>query len=110
MEASPYYASIGRGNESETKTYGPDGKIDRLPLYYDNYFVPRGYASVSVDLVGTNRSLGCNDLGGLSDVQCSTACAATVARPQATSRRSGPSVTIGPPRHGYGPACSWSTA
>lgn len=39
-----------------------------MPLFYDNYFVPRGYAFVAVDLAGTSRSDGCVDVGGRSDV------------------------------------------
>jgi len=68
MDASPYYACCGRGNESQLKTYDSAGKPVQFPLYYDNYFVPRGYAIVLVDLAGTNRSNGCVDIGGPSDV------------------------------------------
>src|SRR5699024_8519304 len=56
MDASPYYESIGRGNESEIKDPDGDGVNDLFPLYYDNYFVPRGYAVVLTDMVGTNNS------------------------------------------------------
>ncbi|OEJ61769.1 Xaa-Pro dipeptidyl-peptidase [Streptomyces agglomeratus] len=73
MDASPYYACCGRGNESQKKTYDADGNPVRFPLYYDNYFVPRGYAFVAVDLAGTNRSDGCVDVGGHSDVQSAKA-------------------------------------
>jgi X-Pro dipeptidyl-peptidase len=68
MDASPYYATLGRGNESERKKYGSDGTITTFPLYYDNYFVPRGYAVVQVDLPGTTRSTGCDDVGGPTEV------------------------------------------
>ena len=68
MEASPYYTCCGRGNESEIKTYDANGTITKEPLYYDNYFVPRGYAFVAVDLAGTNRSTGCGDVGGKAEV------------------------------------------
>jgi X-Pro dipeptidyl-peptidase len=68
MDASPYYSCCGRGNESELKTYDSAGKPVKFPLFYDNYFVPRGYAVVLVDLAGTNRSAGCADVGGPSDV------------------------------------------
>lgn len=68
MEASPYYACCGRGNESEFKEYDSSGTITKEPLYYDNYFVPRGYAFVAVDLLGTNRSTGCEDVGGREEV------------------------------------------
>ncbi|MER5205444.1 Xaa-Pro dipeptidyl-peptidase [Streptomyces sp. NPDC002825] len=73
MDASPYYACCGRGNESQKKTYDADGNPVQLPLFYDNFFVPRGYAFVAVDLAGTNRSDGCDDVGGRSDVQSAKA-------------------------------------
>ncbi|MGE7433154.1 Xaa-Pro dipeptidyl-peptidase [Kitasatospora sp. NPDC001175] len=68
MDASPYYSCCGRGNELQLKTYDPQGHPVQFPLFYDNYFVPRGYAVVLVDLAGTNRSDGCVDVGGPSDV------------------------------------------
>ncbi|MFB6991231.1 Xaa-Pro dipeptidyl-peptidase [Streptomyces sp. NPDC056304] len=73
MDASPYYSCCGRGNESQLKTYDAHGRPVRFPLYYDNYFVPRGYAFVAVDLAGTNRSDGCVDVGGRLDVQSAKA-------------------------------------
>ncbi|MGP3999806.1 Xaa-Pro dipeptidyl-peptidase [Streptomyces sp. 8N706] len=69
MDASPYYSCCGRGNESQKKTYDAAGNPVQFPLFYDNYFVPRGYATVLVDLAGTNRSDGCVDVGGRSDIQ-----------------------------------------
>ncbi|MGW5190438.1 Xaa-Pro dipeptidyl-peptidase [Kribbella sp. NPDC004138] len=69
MDASPYYSCCGRGNESEKKTYDGDGVIRKMPLFYDNYFVPRGYAMVGVDIVGTGRSTGCGDVGGRDEIQ-----------------------------------------
>ncbi len=68
MDASPYYSTLGRGNEAELKrdTDG-DGLLDKWPLYYDNYFVPRGYAIVLLDMVGTNNSTGCPVTGGTPD-------------------------------------------
>lgn len=68
MDASPYYSCCGRGNESQKKTYDASGNLVQAPLFYDNYFVPRGYAFVGVDLAGTNRSDGCVDVGGRSDI------------------------------------------
>jgi X-Pro dipeptidyl-peptidase len=68
MEASPYFRCCGRGNDSELKAYGPDGRPTRFPLFYDNYFVPRGYAVVLVDLPGSGRSTGCLDVGGRAEV------------------------------------------
>ncbi len=69
MDASPYFRCCGRGNESETKTYESDGTIGKLPLFYDNYFVPRGYAVAGVDLVGTARSTDCGDVGARYEVR-----------------------------------------
>ena len=68
MDASPYYSCCGRGNESEKKTYDENGVIQKMPLYYDNYFVPRGYAVIGVDIVGTGRSTGCGDVGGKDEI------------------------------------------
>ncbi|MDT0391610.1 Xaa-Pro dipeptidyl-peptidase [Streptomyces dubilierae] len=73
MDASPYYSCCGRGNESQKKTYDGHGDVVQMPLFYDNYFVPRGYAVVGVDLAGTNRSDGCVDVGGRSDVRSAKA-------------------------------------
>ncbi|MEU7298459.1 Xaa-Pro dipeptidyl-peptidase [Streptomyces exfoliatus] len=73
MDASPYYACCGRGNEGQKKTYDADGNPVQFPLFYDNFFVPRGYAFVAVDLAGTNRSDSCDDVGGRSDVQSAKA-------------------------------------
>jgi X-Pro dipeptidyl-peptidase len=68
MDESPYYDNAGRGNESERKTYDANGNPVKFPLYYDNYFVPRGYAFLAVDMVGTTRSDGCPVSGGPTDV------------------------------------------
>ena len=64
-EQSPYYQSNGRGNEEEIKGE-EDGDFvpEVFPLYYDNYFVPRGYAVVLQDMPGTRNSEGCMVLGG----------------------------------------------
>ncbi|WP_367319528.1 Xaa-Pro dipeptidyl-peptidase [Streptomyces sp. HUAS ZL42] len=73
MDASPYYSCCGRGNEGQKKTYDANGDVAQMPLFYDNYFVPRGYAFVGVDLAGTNRSDGCVDVGGRSDIRSAKA-------------------------------------
>jgi X-Pro dipeptidyl-peptidase len=68
MDASPYYKCCGRGNESELKQYDANGNVTKFPLFYDNYFVPRGYAFAAVDFNGTNRSTGCGDVGGREEI------------------------------------------
>ncbi|MGH1565553.1 CocE/NonD family hydrolase [Mumia sp. DW29H23] len=68
MDASPYYTSLCRGNEAECKTFDAAGNLEKFPLFYDNYFVPRGYAYVAADVAGTSRSTGCVDTGGKSDI------------------------------------------
>jgi X-Pro dipeptidyl-peptidase len=68
IDESPYYDNAGRGNESERKAYDANGNPVKFPLYYDNYFVPRGYAVLNVDMDGTTKSDGCPTSGGASDV------------------------------------------
>ncbi|MEU4325298.1 CocE/NonD family hydrolase [Nonomuraea dietziae] len=68
MHESPYYDQPGAGFELDHKTYDANGNVTKFPLFYDNYFVPRGYAFVSVDMVGTRLSDGCPTTGGPSDV------------------------------------------
>jgi len=66
---SPYFDSPGRGRAGERKpTPTADGGIDFFPLYYDNYFVPRGYAVALLDLAGTRGSTGCLDIGGPAEI------------------------------------------
>ncbi|AXF58027.1 Xaa-Pro dipeptidyl-peptidase [Salicibibacter kimchii] len=72
MIASPYNESMGRGEESELKEY-EDGEPVKFPLFYDNYFVPRGYAVVHVDMVGTSLSDGCPTTGGFEETESVTA-------------------------------------
>lgn len=43
--------------------------IDFFPLYYDNVFVPRGYAVALVDLPGSRYSTGCLDVGGPAEAE-----------------------------------------
>ncbi|HLS07941.1 Xaa-Pro dipeptidyl-peptidase [Lentibacillus sp.] len=69
MDASPYYERLGRGNESEIKDPDGDGINEKFPLFYDNYFVPRGYAVVLVEMVGTNNSDGCPTTGGYEEIE-----------------------------------------
>ncbi|NRN64751.1 X-prolyl-dipeptidyl aminopeptidase [Kibdelosporangium sp. 4NS15] len=68
IDASPYYSTSGRGNEAERKSYDANGVPVKFPLFYDNYFVPRGYAVALVDFSGSNRSTGCMDTGGKSEI------------------------------------------
>jgi X-Pro dipeptidyl-peptidase len=72
MDTSGYYQSLGRGNENQIKTYDKRGRPVQFPLFLDNFFVPRGYAVVLPDLAGTNRSTGCTDFGGPSELASST--------------------------------------
>jgi X-Pro dipeptidyl-peptidase len=69
IDASPYYTTVGRGNEAELiADLDGDGINDKWPLFYDNYFVPRGYAMVLLDVDGTGNSTGCTDEGGRNDI------------------------------------------
>ena len=68
MDPSPYYSTLGRGNESQLKRdFDGDGLLDLWPLFYDNWFVPRGYAVILMDMIGTNNSTGCPNVHDVSD-------------------------------------------
>lgn len=59
MEASPYYGRA-EGDPPPDQTRG-------FPGWWDEYFVPRGYAIVQVEMQGTSRSFGCPTTGGPED-------------------------------------------
>src|SRR6185503_7105120 len=66
---SPYYSTSCRGNEQECiGDVNSDGGNDKWPLYYDNYFVPRGYAVILAEMDGTATSRGCPLHGGPGDI------------------------------------------
>ena len=69
IDASPYYSTVCRGNEQECiGDADSDGVNDKWPLYYDNYFVPRGYAVILAEMDGTANSSGCPLHGGPGDI------------------------------------------
>src|SRR4051812_10484839 len=68
IDDSPYYTSVGRGNETQYIHTTPSGTLDKYPLFFDNYFVPRGYAVILAQAVGTAFSTGCPLHGGPGDV------------------------------------------
>jgi len=70
IDTSPYYTTLGRGNESQLiGDVDGDGLNDKWPLFYDNYFVPRGYAMILAQMDGTGNSTGCPMHGGPGDIQ-----------------------------------------
>jgi X-Pro dipeptidyl-peptidase len=69
IDPSPYYSMVCRGRETECiGDTDADGLNDRWPLFYDNYFVPRGYAYILAESDGTASSTGCPLHGGPGDV------------------------------------------
>lgn len=80
--SSPYYNTLGRGWRGELKTphQGPGiptspgfpllsgGAQADFPEWYDEYFVPRGYAVALMDLRGTRNSSGCQVYGDRAEV------------------------------------------
>ncbi len=58
MEASPYF---GRSSDP------PPDETRGFPGWWDEFFVPRGYAIVQVEMQGTSRSFGCPTTGGEED-------------------------------------------
>ncbi|WP_394836839.1 Xaa-Pro dipeptidyl-peptidase [Pendulispora rubella] len=71
MEASPYYSdapSALRANRSLDGRQVPGASAPRgFGRWYDEFFVPRGYAVVEVEMQGTARSKGCPTTGGKED-------------------------------------------
>jgi X-Pro dipeptidyl-peptidase len=67
MEASPYYsdslAALPPGRQV------PAGVPRGFWNWYDEFFVPRGYAVIEVEMQGTARSTGCPTTGGREDTQ-----------------------------------------
>jgi X-Pro dipeptidyl-peptidase len=69
IDPSPYYTTLGRGNESQLiEDVDNDGVNDKWPLFYDNFFVPRGYAVILAEMDGTGNSTGCPEHGGPGDI------------------------------------------
>jgi X-Pro dipeptidyl-peptidase len=80
MDASPYFNTVGRGWEGHCKTattelntgVGTPGlgctASSAFPEFYDEYFVPRGYAVALMDLRGTRNTSGCQVYGDRDEV------------------------------------------
>ena len=74
MMASPYFNNSGRGFKAEKKTphqstlRPPPEPQTGFPEWYDEYFVPRGYAFAAMDLRGTRNSSGCQTYGDRDEV------------------------------------------
>jgi X-Pro dipeptidyl-peptidase len=68
IDPSPYYTSVGKGTPTQYIHTAPDGVPDEFPLFYDNYFVPRGYAVIVAQANGTAFSTGCPLHGGPGDI------------------------------------------
>ena len=66
IDPSPYYTTLCRGAEGQCMAdFNDDGVNDRWPLFYDNYFVPRGYAYILGQMNGTGYTEhGCPMHGG----------------------------------------------
>ena len=70
IDPSPYYTTVCRGAEGQCMAdWNGDNVNDRWPLFYDNYFVPRGYAYILGQMNGTGYTTnGCPMHGGLGDI------------------------------------------
>jgi X-Pro dipeptidyl-peptidase len=69
VDPSPYYTTLCRGNEGECiGDVDGDGLNDKWPMFYENYFVPRGYAVILAESNGTGNSDGCPLHGGPGDI------------------------------------------
>lgn len=66
LEQSPYWDGLGRGLLGETRERDTEGgPVTKLPVWYDNWFVPQGYAFVAMDTAGLGQSGGCFDNLGI---------------------------------------------
>src|SRR3954453_8121847 len=70
IDPSPYYTTLCRGNEGQCMAdFDNDGVNDRWPLFYDNYFLPRGYAFILGQMNGTAYTENwCPMHGGPGDI------------------------------------------
>ncbi len=86
MMSSPYFNTLGRGYKEQCKSphQSPPGGLPGspgapglsgctpnqtpFPEWYDEYFVPRGYAFVGMDLRGTRNTSGCQQYGDRDEV------------------------------------------
>src|SRR3954471_16772598 len=68
IDPSPYYTAIGHGLETQFIHTTAAGVLDKFPLFYDNFFVPRGYAYIAAEALGTGFSTGCALDGGPGDI------------------------------------------
>jgi X-Pro dipeptidyl-peptidase len=81
FQPSPYYAGLNDvPNHDDIDRDGADGAAARATTdraaesiifsgYLDNYFVPRGYAVVFADSLGTGGSEGCPTSGGANETE-----------------------------------------
>ncbi|MBP2477153.1 X-Pro dipeptidyl-peptidase [Crossiella equi] len=68
MEASPYYRGTTARERAVDSGRQIPGQAPRgFGRWYDEFFVPRGYAVVEVEMQGTSRSAGCPTTGGKED-------------------------------------------
>ena len=70
IDPSPYYTRAAAATRASAwRTGTRDNVNDRWPLFYDNYFVPRGYAYVLAQMNGTGYTeQGCPMHGGPTDI------------------------------------------
>ncbi|RKS73331.1 dipeptidyl-peptidase IV [Actinomadura pelletieri DSM 43383] len=76
MEASPYWAGTHDVpmhpvdvDDAQGRSLAPPFRslAEVFPGYYDNYFLPRGYAIANLDSIGTGGSTGCPTSGDRSE-------------------------------------------
>ncbi|MCH9275534.1 CocE/NonD family hydrolase [Bifidobacterium amazonense] len=76
MDPSPYYELYDRHGEKFEYSHPEDkwnSPLKLFPFFYDNYFVPRGYAVILLATSGTALSEGFCDIGGPKDIASANA-------------------------------------
>ncbi|OZG57595.1 X-prolyl-dipeptidyl aminopeptidase [Bifidobacterium myosotis] len=76
MDPSPYYSLYPRHGEMIEYAHPEDkwnSPLKQFTFFFDNYFVPRGYAVILLSTSGTSLSEGFCDIGGPKDVASANA-------------------------------------
>lgn len=64
LNSVPKKGKVGENGGKPYASYAPE----KFPTYYDDYFVPRGYAVILAESIGTGLSNGCPSTGDENEV------------------------------------------
>ena len=73
IDASPYWAESWLAKGYSNSSDPENSTVSSFYGFIDNYFEPRGYAYIALDILGTGLSQGCTDMGGEADTAATEA-------------------------------------